>query len=146
MPSNGSSQPVATRFRGSHPRPADTAAGRSVGHGEVHGQRGGEQADRQAQPELGQDHVVGELADAERGAGWAEPEQQGDVLPEVLMDVEVPAQRLLGAEHGQDVTEVEQGGEGEAVPVPALLHQDQQLPDQPHGQAQRREPEQQDHR
>jgi hypothetical protein len=77
--------------------------------------------------------------------GWAEAEQQGDVLPEVLMDVEVPTQRLLGAEHGQDVTEVEQGGEGEAGPVPALLHQDQQLPDQSDTEAERGEPEQQDH-
>jgi hypothetical protein len=112
--------------------------------GEVHGQRGGEQADRDAQPQLGHHHVVGELPNRECGAGWAEAEQQREVLPEVGVDVEVPAQRLLGADDGQHVGEVGQGGEGEAVPVPALLHQDQQLPGQPHGKRQRGKPAQQD--
>jgi hypothetical protein len=102
--------------------------------GEVDRQGGGEQPNGEAEPELGQHHVVGELADAERGAGWAEAEQQRDVLPEVLVDVEVPLQCRAGADHRQDVGEVGQRGDGEAVPVPALLHQDQQLPDQPHGQ------------
>jgi hypothetical protein len=89
---------------------------------------------------------VGELADAEDGAGWAEAEQQREVLPAVLVDVEVAAERLLGAEDRQDVGEVGQGGQGEAVPVPALLHQDQELADQPHCQAERGEPAQQDDR
>jgi hypothetical protein len=114
--------------------------------GEVHSQCGGEQADRDAQPQLGHDHVVGDLAQRERGAGWAEAKQQRGVLPEVGVDVEVAAQGLLRADDGQDVCEVDQGGEGEAVPVPALLHQDRELADQPRGQGDRREPEQQDDR
>jgi hypothetical protein len=59
--------------------------------GEVHGERGGEQSDRGAQPQLGQKHVVGDVPDRQVSAGWAEAEQQGDVLPEVLMHVEVAA-------------------------------------------------------
>jgi hypothetical protein len=52
---------------------------------------------------------MGELPDRQLGAVRAEAEQQRDVLPEVGMDVEVPTQRLLGADQGQDVAEVGQG-------------------------------------
>jgi hypothetical protein len=61
-------------------------------------QRSGQQPDRRGQPDLGGDQVVEELADGDVGAWWPEAEVEGDVLPEVLRDEDVPAQRLLGAE------------------------------------------------
>ena len=69
--------------------------------GVPHRQRGGQQPDRDGQPHLGGDQVPEELADRHLGAGGAEAEVEGHVLPEVLGHEDVPAQGLLGAGHGQ---------------------------------------------
>jgi hypothetical protein len=113
--------------------------------GVPHRQGGGQQPDRGGQPHLGRDQVPEELPDGDAGAGWAEAEVQGHVLPEVLGHEHMPAQRLLGAGHGQYRADGDQRGEGEAPPVPAALEQDHRLPDQPGHDGQRREPDQQQH-
>ena len=46
------------------------------------------------------------------GAGWAEAEVEGDVLPEVLGHEDVPAQGLLGAGHGQHHADAGEGWRG----------------------------------
>jgi hypothetical protein len=94
-------------------------------------QAGGQQPDRDGQPHLGGDQVPEELADGDAGAGGAEAEVQGHVLPEVLGHEDVPAQGLLGAGLGQHHADSGQAGDGEAPPVPAALKQDHRLPNQP---------------
>jgi hypothetical protein len=110
-----------------------------------HRQRGSQQPDRDGQPHLGDDQVPEELTDRDPGAGRAEAEMQGDVLPEVLGREDVPAQRLLGAGHHDHHADGGHAGEGEPPPVPAALQQDHRLAQQPGHDGQRREPDQQDH-
>ena len=110
--------------------------------GVPHRQRRGQQPDRDGQPHLGGDQVPEELADGDAGAGGAEAEVQGHVLPEVLGHKDVPAQRLLRAGHGQHHADGGEAGEGEAPPVPAALEQDHRLPQQPGHDGQGREPDQ----
>jgi hypothetical protein len=66
---------------------------------------------------------------------------EGDVLPEVLRDEDVPAQGLLGADDQQHGGDGGEAGEGEAPPVPAALQQDHRLPNQPGDDGQRGEPD-----
>jgi hypothetical protein len=113
--------------------------------GVAHRQRRREEADRDGQPHLRDDQVPEELADGDPGAGWAEAEVQGHVLPEVLGDEDVAAQGLLRPGHGQHHADAGEGGEGEAPPVPAALHQDHRLPGQPGHDGQGGEPDQQQH-
>jgi hypothetical protein len=110
--------------------------------GGPHRQRGGQKADRDGQPHLGNHQVVNELADGDAGAWGAEAEVEGDVLPEVLGHEDVPAQGLLRAGHGQHHADPGEAGEGEAPPVPAALEQDHRLPGQPSHDGQGREPDQ----
>jgi hypothetical protein len=108
-------------------------------------QRGGQQPDRDGQPHLGGDQVPEELADGDAGAGRAEAEVEGDVLPEVLGYEDVPAQGLLGADDQEDGGDPREAGEGEAPPVPAALQQDHRLAQQPGDDGQGREPDQHQH-
>ena len=127
------------RTKGLHSAPP---AARSAFHTD---RRGGQQPDRDGQPHLGGHQVPEELADGDAGAGRAEAEVEGDVLPEVLGHEDVPAQGLLGAGHGQHDADAGEAGEGEAPPVPAALEQDHRLPEQPGDDGQRGEPDQQQH-
>ena len=72
----------------------------------------GQQPDRDGQPHLGGDQVPEELADGDAGAGGAEAEVEGHVLPEVLGHEDVPAQRLLRAGHGQHDARSRRGWRG----------------------------------
>jgi hypothetical protein len=105
--------------------------------GVPHRQAGGQQTDRDGQPHLGGDQIPEELADGDAGAGGAEAEVEGDVLPEVLGHKDVPPQRLLGADDQQDSGDPGEGGEGEAPPVPAALEQNHRLAQQPDQDGQR---------
>ena len=114
--------------------------------GVPHRQRGGQQPDRDGQPHLGGHQVPEELADGDAGAGWAEAEVEGDVLPEVLGHEDVPAQGLLGAGHG------EHDARCQARLARVKRHQCQRRwskitawPEQPGHDGQRGEPDQQQH-
>jgi hypothetical protein len=111
--------------------------------GVPHRQRRRQEADRDGQPHLGHHQVTEELTDRDPSTRRAEAEVQGHVLPEVLRDEDVPPERLLRADNQQDGGDPGEGGQGEAPPVPATLHQDHHLAQQPHDDGERREPDQQ---
>jgi hypothetical protein len=120
-------------------RPTGGMLGRADRH------RGGQQPNGDAQPHLGDRQVVEELPDGDREIGRAVAKVQGKVVPEVLRHEDVAAQRHSRAADGQYQADPGEGGEGEAVPVPAALPNDQRLADHPGRQGQRGEPEQQRH-
>jgi hypothetical protein len=106
-------------------------------------QGGGQEPDRGGQPHLSGDQVPEELTHGDAGVGGAEAEVQGDVLPEVLGDEDVPPQGGLRPDHQQYGGDPGEGGEGEAPPVPAALQQDDRLAQQPGHDGQGRYPDQQ---